>query len=266
MLFLVDDSSSMRLAQDKPRTQLSGVHDQAEGRAPGSAQHSRRGHIVGHGRGRRLASPAATRPAASRGSSSTPPRGTCTATGLQAGATYISDIGGTRNYTGNLENVFTCIAALGETGCGFEHQFAAILRSLGADGRAAPAENQGFLRPDAYLAVIMITNEDDCSATPGVPLFDTGSNTTSCRSSARPRTSAAASSATCATAPAPLHPNRRPEQQRDRDGQLHQLQVERSRKAICSARWIWRTGSRRSRPIRARFSSRRSRGCRRPTR
>ena len=23
----------------------------------------------------------------------------------------------------------------------------------------------------------MITNEDDCSATPGVPLFDTGSNT-----------------------------------------------------------------------------------------
>ena len=23
----------------------------------------------------------------------------------------------------------------------------------------------------------MLTNEDDCSATPGVPLFDTGSNT-----------------------------------------------------------------------------------------
>jgi hypothetical protein len=51
------------------------------------------------------------------------------------------------------------------------------LRSLGADGRGAPAENQGFLRPEAYLAIILITNEDDCSATPGVPLFDTGSNT-----------------------------------------------------------------------------------------
>jgi len=105
------------------------------------------------------------------------PRGTCTASGLEAGATYISDIGGTRNYTGMLPEVFTCIAALGETGCGFEHQFASILRALGADGRAAPQENQGFLRPDAYLAIIMITDEDDCSATPGVPVFDTSSNT-----------------------------------------------------------------------------------------
>jgi len=73
--------------------------------------------------------------------------------------------------------VFKCIAALGETGCGFESQFAALLRALGADGRAAPAENQGFLRPDAYLAIIMLTNEDDCSASPGVPLFDTASST-----------------------------------------------------------------------------------------
>jgi hypothetical protein len=72
--------------------------------------------------------------------------------------------------------VFKCIGALGEAGCGFESQFAALLRALGADGRAAPAENQGFLRPDAYLAIIMLTNEDDCSASPGVPLFDTGSN------------------------------------------------------------------------------------------
>ena len=73
--------------------------------------------------------------------------------------------------------MFTCIAALGESGCGFEHQFAAITRALGVDGRAAPAENQGFLRPDALLAIVMITNEDDCSAVPGVPIFDTGSST-----------------------------------------------------------------------------------------
>ena len=106
------------------------------------------------------------------------PRGTCTATGLDTGATFISDIGGVRNYGGRLENVFTCIAALGEGGCGFEHTFASVLRALGADGRGqAPAENQGFLRPDAYLAIVLVTNEDDCSATPGVPLYDTGSNT-----------------------------------------------------------------------------------------
>jgi hypothetical protein len=103
-------------------------------------------------------------------------RGTCTATGLDPGATFISNINGVKNYTGNLADVFTCIAALGENGCGFEQPFAAITRALGADGAPPPAENQGFLRPDAYLAVVLITNEDDCSAIPGVPLYDTTAN------------------------------------------------------------------------------------------
>jgi hypothetical protein len=111
-------------------------------------------------------------------------RGTCTSTGLQSGATFISDAGGVKNYTGNLEDVLGCIAPLGEAGCGFEHQFAAIIRALGVDGLGAPpAENQGFLRPDAYLVVILLTNEDDCSASLGngpnnrIPLFDTSANT-----------------------------------------------------------------------------------------
>jgi hypothetical protein len=106
------------------------------------------------------------------------PRGACTATNLAAGATYISNIAGTANYTGNLEDVFTCIAALGDSGCGFEQQLRAIVRALGADGRAAPAENQGFLRPDAYLFIVMLTNEDDCSTPPGSLLFDIASNLT----------------------------------------------------------------------------------------
>jgi len=116
------------------------------------------------------------------------PRGTCTASGLNTGATFISDSGGVKNYTGTLESVFGCIAPLGEMGCGFEHQFAAITRALGVDGRgSAPAENQGFLRPGADLAIVLVTNEDDCSAVPTasfgdgpngrVPLFDTTSNT-----------------------------------------------------------------------------------------
>jgi len=95
------------------------------------------------------------------------PRGLCTATTLQPGATFISNVGGVANYTGNLDEVFTCIAALGQDGCGFEQQFAAITRALGADGQAAPIENQGFLRDDAYLAIVMITNEDDCTSAVG---------------------------------------------------------------------------------------------------
>jgi len=104
------------------------------------------------------------------------PRGSCSSTGLDPGATYIADNGTVRNYTGDIANVFGCIAALGEQGCGFEHQFAAMLRALGADGRAAPVENQGFLRDDAYLVVVMLTNEDDCSATAS-SFYDTTTNT-----------------------------------------------------------------------------------------
>jgi hypothetical protein len=104
------------------------------------------------------------------------PRGTCTSTGLQANNTFISDVGGVKNYTGNIEDVFGCIAALGDVGCGFEQPFAALTRALGTDGQAPPAENQGFLRVDAYLAIVLLTNEDDCSA--GMSLFDTTANLT----------------------------------------------------------------------------------------
>ncbi len=100
-------------------------------------------------------------------------RGACTATGLTPGATYIVDTGAVRNYDGSLEDVFACIAELGETGCGFEHQLAAAARALGADGKAPPQENQGFLRPEALLFVVFVTNEDDCSAPPGSALYAT---------------------------------------------------------------------------------------------
>jgi hypothetical protein len=105
------------------------------------------------------------------------PRGTCTSTGLAPGATYISNNGVVQNYTGDLADVFTCISALGEQGCGFEHQFAAMLRALGADGQAPPAENQGFLRDDAFLFIVILTNEDDCSA-PSASFYDVDSNLT----------------------------------------------------------------------------------------
>jgi hypothetical protein len=105
------------------------------------------------------------------------PRGTCVTSPLSPGATYLSNVNGVANYTGDISAAFSCIAALGESGCGFENQFKAILRALGADGASPPAENQGFLRRDALLAIIMVTNEDDCSARPDVALYDVSSNT-----------------------------------------------------------------------------------------
>jgi hypothetical protein len=72
----------------------------------------------------------------------------------------------TRNYTGDLATVFGNIAkGAGARGCGFEQHLGAIKRALTND-----AANHGFLRNDpvnpsndAYLAVIIIADEDDCS-------------------------------------------------------------------------------------------------------
>lgn len=91
------------------------------------------------------------------------PRGTCTTAPLPAGQNYLaaSMNQGVKNYTGDISDAFTCIAALGDQGCGFEGQLKAVRWAL--DPLNVPDPNVGFLRPDAFLAVILITNEDDCS-------------------------------------------------------------------------------------------------------
>jgi hypothetical protein len=75
---------------------------------------------------------------------------------------FISDIDlGTgvrqKNYTGDLSTVFGQLARVGDTGCGFEQHLESMKRAL-----TNPANN-GFVRRDAYLAVIFIADEDDCS-------------------------------------------------------------------------------------------------------
>jgi hypothetical protein len=199
LLFLIDDSSSMRLSQDNLLRNFPVLMNAIEN-LPGGLPNIHIGVIssdMGAGDGS-IAGCHATDGSGGPGGSGMggagggfgasnlfelkngvfqyAARGTCTVTGLAPGATFISNIGGVANYTGNLADVFTCIAALGESGCGFERPFAAITRALGVDGRPAPLENQGFLRPDAYLAIVLITNEDDCSAHPGVALYDVVNN------------------------------------------------------------------------------------------
>jgi len=80
---------------------------------------------------------------------------------------------------------FACIATLGTAGCGFEQPLEATLKALwpsnddrisflplpGGDGARGHGdlENAGFLRPNASLdtsliAVVLVTDEDDCSS------------------------------------------------------------------------------------------------------
>ncbi len=81
-----------------------------------------------------------------------------------------------RNYDSyqGLAASFACIAQLGTSGCGFEQPLESMRRAL--DGSVAG--NAGFMRPDAFLAVIFITDEDDCS-TRDDSMFDTSSMTLS---------------------------------------------------------------------------------------
>ncbi len=73
-----------------------------------------------------------------------------------------------RNYAGeSLEDVFSCIADLGTLGCGFEQPMEAMYKAVDP-GNAA---NEGFVRDNAYLAVVFVTDEDDCSAS-NPQLFD----------------------------------------------------------------------------------------------
>jgi hypothetical protein len=64
-----------------------------------------------------------------------------------------------RNFEGELAEAFSCIARLGAEGCGFEQPLEAMYRAL--DG--SNPGNAGFLRETAHLAVVFITDEDDCS-------------------------------------------------------------------------------------------------------
>jgi hypothetical protein len=72
----------------------------------------------------------------------------------------------TKNYQGDLADVFSCLAtSVGVNGCEFEHQLQSLRVALNPSAEVNP-KNYGFLRPSAYLAVVIITDEDDCSADP----------------------------------------------------------------------------------------------------
>lgn len=65
-----------------------------------------------------------------------------------------------RNYTDtSLEDLFKCMAKVGTEGCQFEQPLEAMYKAL--DDHEA---NTGFVRENAYLTVVLVTDEDDCSA------------------------------------------------------------------------------------------------------
>jgi hypothetical protein len=105
------------------------------------------------------------------------PRGSCINTTLMNGATFLADDGnGTTNFTDPMAKVLQCISLVGNKASSFGQPLAAAAHALGADNLVngvpnPPATNVGFLRPDAYLAIIFLANQDDCSVPDGTELF-----------------------------------------------------------------------------------------------
>lgn len=81
--------------------------------------------------------------------------------------------GGTGNLPDgqNLVQTFQCMASfdtsINNAGCGFEHVLESVYAALHNTN-----ENAGFLRDEALLTVVFLTNEDDCSAPGDSDLFD----------------------------------------------------------------------------------------------
>jgi hypothetical protein len=103
--------------------------------------------------------------------------GPATATCGVDASRFIVDIenengGRQQNYdpASSLAETFSCVATLGITGCGFEQPLESMKRALSNN-----PQNTGFLRENAFLAVIFVTDEDDCSVS-DTRMFDTSQN------------------------------------------------------------------------------------------
>ena len=71
---------------------------------------------------------------------------------------WLEQIAGQSNaFDGNVSAAFSCMARRGTTGCGFEQPLEAMHKALD------PETNPGFIRDNAALAVVIISDEDDCS-------------------------------------------------------------------------------------------------------
>ena len=160
ILFVIDDSGSMMEEQESLRANFPrfiGILDSI----PGGRPNVQIGVVTPNLGTTAIAGDAA------------PTLGTCTASGGErgelrplapGGPRFLRDValpGGGRetNYgAGSLAEAFSELAAVGASGCGVEQHLEAMKRALDDN-----PVNAGFVRDAAYLAVIVIADEDDCS-------------------------------------------------------------------------------------------------------
>ena len=75
------------------------------------------------------------------------------------------------NFTGDISAVFACLAGnLGTLGCGMEQQLLSYEFALVAGGLGNELQ-QAMIRPGAYLGLVFLSDEDDCSATMNIGMY-----------------------------------------------------------------------------------------------
>jgi hypothetical protein len=171
ILFVIDDSFSMAPKQKELRARFPGLLANVRERAGNASYHI--GVItsdLGAGTNGSVCRPSGdgghlrTMPAPSM----TNVQPACAGITLDGGLPFIDYDArtGTSNVVGgDVETAFSCMATTGEFGCGFEHQLESTYVAL-------TGANPGFVRDDAMLVVVLLTDEDDCSAPPDSDLFD----------------------------------------------------------------------------------------------
>jgi len=172
LLFMVDNSPSMKPKQDKMRDQFPQLIEALRDPTDQSLPDLRIAIVdsdLGSGAGASIRCPAdATGIYGDMGKFQMRGAATC---GANSDAQWLEFTKGSPvNFKGELKEVFGCLASnVGVAGCGLEHQLAAI------EWAFYVKDNQSqlaFLRPDAYLGVVILTDEDDCSATPQTGMFN----------------------------------------------------------------------------------------------
>ena len=166
VLFMIDNSGSMKEEQDALKlampTFMAGLQTRF-----GAGLDLHVGFVtsdVGAGNTFITGNPACNRPGGDRGLLQVRP-----GCGLENGSFLAySQQGAAKNFTGELSQVVGCMAELGASGCGFEHQLQAVRLAL--DPVQAPT-NAGFVRSDARLLLILLSDEDDCSGAPTSTLY-----------------------------------------------------------------------------------------------
>ncbi|MGH1341155.1 MAG: hypothetical protein ACRBN8_06365 [Nannocystales bacterium] len=90
--------------------------------------------------------------------------------GEEVSRPWIENVLGTKNLPEGVstEAAFACMGPQGINGCGFEGPLRAMQRALTRTGANSETE-YGFLRDDAILLVVFVTDEADCSAQGTMP-------------------------------------------------------------------------------------------------